>query len=300
GRFSTESKLNINEWQRIAKLFITLKHNVDYHWVTPSQLLAEERQYSALKVQTAAHPISVKKQAKYNVTRWALSGRNDLMLNSLCYQHYDKLNGSTQTSEQQWRALCRLWASDLRTHLTLNRYQDLTRRYPLTTTTSLLANIRAKHTLSNLEKSEYHVQFCQERNTLSITHPKLTLVLNGKRGMSIKSLAFARHNFEPIIGTLPHGFFDHISYAADFYSNHLVMERYSHRDRVTDLSSCDFTITASKTGLLITANFMTPQGGLCKWYRLEGDKVECGFDFDHLTRPEATIRLGYLTLLNCE
>ncbi|MGS0730638.1 glycoside hydrolase, partial [Shewanella sp. 0m-11] len=25
GRFSTESKLNINEWQRIAKLFITLK-----------------------------------------------------------------------------------------------------------------------------------------------------------------------------------------------------------------------------------------------------------------------------------
>ncbi|ABZ75962.1 glycoside hydrolase family 57 [Shewanella halifaxensis HAW-EB4] len=298
GRFSTETKLDIDEWQRIELLFTAIKEQEHYRWVSPSELLSPSAQYTRLKVQTPAHPISVKKQAKYNVTRWALSGRNDLSLNSLCYRKYLALKDTPLVSEQQWRELCRLWASDLRTHLTSIRYQELLNYYPVVSNPTVIAGPKANLDSANTAKSDYQVHHCSERNTLTVEHPQLKLVLSGKRGMAIKSLAFARHNFEPIIGTLPHGFFDHISYAADFYSNHLVMERYSERDRVTDLSQCHFNINHSDTNLLISTEIMTPQGKLTKWYRLEGEQIECGFDFENQHRPEATIRLGYLTLLN--
>ncbi|WP_299807259.1 glycoside hydrolase [uncultured Shewanella sp.] len=300
GRFNTETKLDLDEWQRIERLFTQIKSQEQYRWVAPSELLSVAQECTTLKVQTPAHPISVKKQAKYNVTRWALSGRNDLSLNSLCYRKFSQLKGLEHVSEQQWRELCRLWASDLRTHLTHKRYQDLLSRYPIAQRAACQTAPKAYLDAACKSNSDYQVYHCSERNILTVEHPQLKLVLNGKRGMTIKSLAFARHNFKPIIGTLAHGYFDHISYAADFYSNHLVIERYSERDRVTDLSRTQFNVTHTSTGLLISAEITTPQGKLTKWYRLESEQVECGFDFENQHRPEATIRLGYLTLLNCK
>jgi hypothetical protein len=66
----------------------------------------------------------VKKQPKYSFSRWALSGRNDLYLNSLCQEIQDVLEDSNITFDERKQILL-LFQSDLRTHLTERKYQEI-------------------------------------------------------------------------------------------------------------------------------------------------------------------------------
>jgi Uncharacterized conserved protein len=289
GRYNTEAEVISGEWQRIETLFLRLVNASEYSWCLPCETLAHWQETVPLALTSAEHPVSVKKQAKYNITRWALSGRNDLLMNTLCFKRYQELM-SASGSEEQWRVLCRLWASDLRTHLTGKRYEELP--FNASQLSSLPSVIAAG-------REDARCYFDEARRKLHIATDKVRLVLNANRGLSIERLAFASQNFEPVIGTLSHGHFDHISYGADFYSNHLVMERFRERDRVTDLNKVPYQIHDDQHGLLIRCEQSSKQGRLGKWYRIQGESLECGFDFaDHL-RPEASLRLGFITLLDC-
>ena len=86
GRYQTEADHVEGEWQRISTLFNTLAGMDNYCWQLPQHILKFWQESNAVEITNAEHPVSVKKQAKYNVSRWGLSGRNDLLLNSLCYQ----------------------------------------------------------------------------------------------------------------------------------------------------------------------------------------------------------------------
>lgn len=290
GRYHTEAEQITGEWQRIERLFFTLRKMEAYCWASPSKLLSLWQHGQALALTNAQHPVSVKKQAKYNLCRWGLSGRNDLLLNTLCFQELARLKAQPNAGDDQWRALCRLWASDLRTHLTRERYNALALNPPATS---------APCFTSWQHKEGIELQYDSERRRLQIRTPELHLTLNGNRGLAIESLAFASHNFAPVIGTLSHGHFDHISYGADFYSNHLLLERFRHRDRVADLNRVDYQLGELDGCLVIYCRQALKSGGLLKWYRLDGECLQTGFCFDDKLRPEASVRLGFMTLLDC-
>ncbi len=287
GRYKSESSQNPEkkEWARLNELFTKLKSSDKYHWCLPRETLSLCKETEALSISTPSHPISVKKQAKYNITRWGLSGRNDIYINTYCHSKL-KNNRDRTTSDEDWKQLCRYWASDLRTHITSTRYSDL------------ITQIGQHEVLPSESNAgdAFVLDYDTERKRLNISSKHVRLVLNVNRGLSIESLAFASQSFSPVSGTLPHGYFDHIRYSADFYSNHLVMERFRERDRVTDLSTALHKITDNNT---ITTRIQTPHGELLKWYQLKGESLECGFKFASDTRPEASLRLGYTTLLNC-
>ncbi len=292
GRYQSETIRQSHEWQRIATLFSHLQASARYLWCKPSETLVHWRASEPLAVATAAHPIAVKKQAKYNITRWGLSGKNDLLLNTLCHQRH---NDTRQTdSENAWRKLCRLWASDLRTHLTETRYKRLMRQL----------SAPNKAPLPPLPAfschDDYQITFDDGRNQLHIQSPTIQLTLDTHRGLSIARLAFASHAFDAVCGTLSHGYFDHIRYGADFYSNHLVMERFRERDRITDLKPVDFHLHDDSGRLVIRSCINTAHGDLVKWYRLADEALQCGFEFCHDQRPEASLRLGFITLLDCD
>lgn len=289
GRYNTESEVISGEWQRIETLFLSLKNSAQYCWCQPYDTLVHWQQNTPLTLTSAEHPVSVKKQAKYNITRWALSGRNDLLMNTLCFKRYQELR-ATSSSEEQWRELCRLWASDLRTHLTSKRYEEL----PFNP-----SQLNYLPPIVAASREEARCYFDEARRKLHIATDKVRLVLNAHRGLSIERLAFASQNFEPVIGTLSHGHFDHISYGADFYSNHLVMERFRERDRVTDLNKVSYQISDTQDGLVISCEQPSRQGTLKKWYHIRGESLETGFMFGDHRRPEASLRLGFITLLDC-
>ncbi|MCL1044787.1 glycoside hydrolase [Shewanella electrodiphila] len=290
GRYHTEEIQISGEWERIALLFNTLDTNNKYKWIKPSELLSLWHQDSPLNITNAEHPVSVKKQAKYNICRWGLSGRNDLLLNTICHKRLKDLD-SRISNDEDWRNLCRLWASDLRTHLTLTRYEAL----------DLMSqeNIEPSFTIWK-HKAEISIQYDEERRRLHIKTQELALTLNGNRGLAIDSLAFSKHDFVPIIGTLPQGCFEHINHSADYYSNHLLIERFRDRDRVTDLNRVNYQLAEQDGCLFIYCRQSLKSGSLLKWYRLDGDSLHTGFHFEDSCRPEASIRLGFINLLNCE
>ena len=98
GRYATEPALaKLGEWERIQALFETLKEDKRFNLITLSETLAFIREPEAgqmLSLESPEQPIPVKKQSKYNITRWAVTGRDDLGINTACWRIYEKLRTS--------------------------------------------------------------------------------------------------------------------------------------------------------------------------------------------------------------
>jgi len=146
GRFSTEPKLaGEGEWKRIVALFEELKKNERLELILPSQALRLlSRPVPAAKklsLESPEQPIPVKKQEKYNITRWAVSGRNNAMNNARCFALYynllhaqalariEKRRSKIDTAflSKMWRRLVYLFGSDFRTSITRRRYASFIR-----------------------------------------------------------------------------------------------------------------------------------------------------------------------------
>ena len=66
-----------------------------------------------------------KKQKKYNLARWSVTGRDDANLNSSCYRIYNKLTKASNNNYDDWLDLLFLWSSDHRTHLTSLKWKNI-------------------------------------------------------------------------------------------------------------------------------------------------------------------------------
>lgn len=128
GRCMTEAPLESeSEWAKLESLYLALQDTSGVEFVSPSQvlnMLNEEGAGNALRLETTEYPVPVKKQEKYNVLRWAVSGRDDLGINTKCWQIYERLRESQEITEEDWAELCYLWSSDFRTHITEQRWSD--------------------------------------------------------------------------------------------------------------------------------------------------------------------------------
>ena len=65
-----------------------------------------------LHLESPEQPVPVKKQGKYNITRWAVTGRDDLGINTACWRLYEALKADPKVCDDDWRELCFLWGSD--------------------------------------------------------------------------------------------------------------------------------------------------------------------------------------------
>lgn len=133
GRYGSEADPSKkSEWKRMDHLFKKLGADGRFEFVFPSELLDfPKMRFSGeqLKLETAEQPILVKKQEKYNLSRWALTGRDDLMNNTKCYSIYQRLMLKKGGDEEaSWKELCFLWSSDFRTHIEDKRYKQFLMR----------------------------------------------------------------------------------------------------------------------------------------------------------------------------
>jgi hypothetical protein len=123
----------VGEWTRLVALFDAIAADARFTLVTPSAALAAHPpQGPALRLESAAAPLPTKKQAKYNVTRWAICGRDNVRLNARCHAlsrrlalvgALERAGGGTLAIPEGAVArladgVVRLWGSDLRTHTT--------------------------------------------------------------------------------------------------------------------------------------------------------------------------------------
>ena len=133
----------------------------------------------------------------------------------------------------------------------------------------------------------------------AIKTPHVQLVLNARRGLTIKSLAFKSHGYVPIIGSLPQGYFNTIELGADFYSGGVLIEIPGDHSRLTDLEWVSPTIRMRGTELLISATIPLAKGSLEKTIaiELETERVKLAYDFQQFERPVGIVRVAIVTLL---
>jgi len=287
--YEREAKAHV-EWDRITAL---LKHLATrYRFVTPSEALSETQtgRSSRFRITDAHYPIPVKKQLKYNLARWAVTGRDDLWLNTRCHRMARSLD---ITDVPARRLLLESWSSDLRTHIDPDR---------LSTAIAHLeayedARPGAEPAWSTIPRGITVRELSPF--ALAIETDTVRLVLNRRRGLTIQSLAFTAHDLVPTIGTLPHGYFQAIDLGADFYSGGVVIETPAPSLRITDLERLVMKMGTCDGRLVIEVEPDTPFGRLVK--RIEVDPTEqdiaISYAFPGWQRPAGTVRVGNITLL---
>ncbi len=292
GRFRTEEKLSAapQEWARMEAAFAAIADEPGMALVTPSQaltMITAPGGGNTLRLESAACPVPVKKQRKYNLARWAVTGRDNTAINAACQRIYEGMLAGAPTRED-WKELCYLWASDFRTHLTQKRWEAFKAR---------LETAESRWSASLPVPAAPRGNTAEERH-IGIQTPFLTAQLDRRRGLAIQSLHFKNQKL-PSVGGLPHGFFDEIALQADWYTGDCVFEAPGEH-KVTDL---DWTETQLETlpdgGVMVHGRISTPRGPIVKRMHFHGDRPKVDFDlnFEWEQWPAGSLRLGHFTLL---
>jgi hypothetical protein len=303
GRYATEPALGTrSEWGAIRRLWERLASDSRFRAVRPSQVLSlmgEPGSGNRLRLESAAEPVPVKKQEKYNLTRWSITGRDNLGVNTRCWRLFHALEPQPQVPESDWKELCYLWSSDFRTHITERRWRAYLER---------LAAFESRHGVSPAPRSSRRLEKVRQDGSggnkpdiegrfVTVEAGPIKLRLNRRRGLAIDRLWFRDLSDQPLIGTLPHGFYDDISLAADFYSGHLTFE-IPGAPKITDLNPVEPQFHRGEDWLNIGAVVSTPLGPIQKTLRLfdDGRALELEWRLDWKTCPPGSLRLGHITL----
>jgi hypothetical protein len=202
------------------------------------------------------------------------------------------------------REVCEVWGTDFRTHLTPDRWDELVDRVGRTVREwEVAADFGADRVVAGepdpVEVEGISVLLADDGIGMEIETRSLRLALSRRRGITVQRLGFAGHEFEPVIGTTPHGYFHSIALGADFYSGGVVIELPERRSRITDLEWVDPTFDRVGSTLSVHAVIDTALGPIGKTVRIPADEewIELEYRFPGWERPQGTIRAGTITLL---
>ncbi len=290
GRYRTEEKLfGQSEWAKLSAAFGRMVEEPGFEVVAPSEILdAVDPASPPLQLESAACPIPVKKQRKYNLSRWAVTGRDDLAINAACERIYRGLS-RVDADRSEWKELCFLWSSDFRTHITQKRWTAFCAR---------LEAMEARWSGPMAPPAPAPRGTPIDDRRIDIQTPCVSAQLDRRRGLALSSLRFAPHA-KPALGGLPHGHFDDIQVQADWYTGDCVFEAPGEH-KITDLESCVAHIWTHATGdVFAFARVDTPKGPIEKTLRFHAGASRVDFDltFHWPDFGRGSLRLGHFTLL---
>ncbi len=304
GRYDTEAAIHSSgEWRRIAELAARLQADARVRLALPSQVLELAGAAGAgnrIRLESPEQPVPVKKQGKYNVTRWAVTGRDDVGINTACWRIATALQADPHAPEGDWKELCYLWGSDFRTHITERRWRAYRER--LAAVEARLCRPAAAVMASRRRSAALPpaVRMRREGPTLVVETPAVRARLSCRRGLAVEALAFPEIADAALCGTLPHGFFDDIAWSADFYTGHLVLEAPG-RPKVTDLDAVEPAVALSNDGarVVVTGAVATPLGPVEKVLEVGIDEPRLGIRYRLAWEriPVGSLRLGHVTLM---
>ncbi len=288
GRFHTENDIIDNEWQTISEIFTKLKELGNF--VLPSQTL-QFLQNKVIDITTPSVPIVVKKQTKYSLSRWSVSGLGGHYINTLCYNYLQTIKN--KNSLATWKKLLQYYGSDYRTHTTVKKWKsailflesnkkdysfspfDVINKSPIEST------FKDSEKKIVLENKTYRISFLKNKGLCLESAYKL-----GKR------LAF---------GSVNHGELDYITHGADYYTGTTTIES-SQLGRIANLSEARNIIIQKidKDKYILKGEVYLSTIAIEKryWFVDFVEKKITLFDFLELKEPiKASIRMGTFTLL---
>lgn len=303
GRYHTEAILKEDEWARIEDIFQMLVSDDRFVFIKPIQsldLISLPAAGNRLHLESSGQPIPVKKQSKYNITRWAVTGRDDVGINSACRRIYEALISDPSAGDEKYRELCYLWSSDFRTHITQSRwsaYKERLSGFEKEVCACDKKDIASARTKGTSRPSQESCTCMHKGRYLMVQTKSLKVKLNLMKGASIDGLWFKGLSDKPLCGTLPHGYYDDINWGADYYTGNLILETPGQH-KITDLSPVDPAIESLDDRMRILSVIPTSLGPIKKsidiFYELP--KLGLNYNLDWKTSPIGSLRLGNITL----
>ena len=273
-RFFTENKIKINEWCKINNLYLDLSKKKEIKFSFINEIIKKNTTL-VKKLTNAEHPILVKKQSKYNITRWALTGRNDLELNKYCWDFFEKIKNTKNTNK--WDKLCDLWSSDYRTHITEKKWLILK------------AKLKKKIKQQKINFNKYKIKKNNSKNYL-IKNKNIEVILDSKKGFSIKKYVNKNLSSKALFGWLPQGEIDYIDHDVDYFSGHFTQTNGKVKN--TCLNLLNKMYFEDKNSLLIKGK--TNNISFLKSIELKKNELHLGVNIKKV--PTGVVRLFYITL----
>ncbi|MBZ9636005.1 alpha-amylase [Clostridium sp. FP1] len=115
------------EMDRLYHIFEFLNSSDKFEFVLPKDVARLNNSNEFISISTAQYPLVCKKQPKYNVARWAVSGLQNTKMNTECNRLYEDLtilSNFNKDNEVMWRNLCLLYGSDYRTKTTQSKFTE--------------------------------------------------------------------------------------------------------------------------------------------------------------------------------
>jgi hypothetical protein len=272
-RFFNENEIEVDEWDKINNLYLDLskKRGLKFNFI---KNIIKKNKTLIKKLTNAEHPILVKKQNKYNVTRWALTGKDDLALNRHCWDFFEKIKDNKNNNK--WDTLCGLWSSDYRTHITERKW------------TFLKGKIK-KNKEKKINLKKYKIKKNNLENYL-LKNKNINVILNSKKGFSIKSYINKTLSSKSLFGWLPQGKIDFIDHDVDYFSGHFMQVSGKNKNTCLNLKSKFFFVAENKLLIKGKSNKIS----FIKNIELKNNELLLGIEIKKA--PPGIARLFYITL----
>jgi len=290
-RYRNEHRADASsDWPMLSELFegVACKHE----WLHPSEWhsSAEEKSRAA-RLRWADDSAIVKKQRKYNLSRWAVTGKNDLLLNTYAH-NLTRLAATSPPGSRRWLPILQAWASDLRTHITAKRMQTMERHLrvfrrrcpsPPTLMAFPLVEWRDQPGVS-LRHDAFH---------LHLETPTLQATLLLRRGGCFHSLRFKSHG-RSCLHSPGQGSFRALDLAADFYSGLALLDSSAERLRWTSLEPIQPRFLLTSEALLLQWSLPAPKGVFRQQliFSLRREECQVMYDLSGMDNHLHILRLG--------
>lgn len=305
-RYHSEDKILSNEWSKILNLFNYLKTKDNIHFVSPELIHSNNKYSKKINLSSISNPTIVKKQQKYNISRWAISGRDDQWLNTISYRLIKIISQKKITNKKIIKDLLFILGSDLRTHVCKSKWNFAIKKINFYCKKLNLKmnfftnNINiSKFTSINKKISNNNYEIFKDDFLLYCNTKYLKCIFNLKKGLSIYSLAFKSHDFIKSIGTIKKGYFADINFANDFYSNITIIDHFDLRKKITDLDIVKpkININAKSGKIEIYSKISTKLGTLKKIYviYLNSEKITSKIYLPKIKRNNLIARISNIT-----
>ena len=234
----SERPLSNGEWIKIRNLYEYLIQNKKVNFIFFRDVLKKINKKNIINVTSIVNPTIVKKQKKYNINRWLVAGKNNLELNTLCFNAYNSIKNQKKSKKNLIR-LCELWGSDFRTFSTISKIRYFHKNIRKLINYKKIKNENSFFEMKNLLKKKLN-NLVEDNNYISFKNSIYSIKINKKKGLTIDSFMDYSIGKQKLFGTIKQGTFKKSLFENDFFSTHYTildkstLKRYSglHQNKV--------------------------------------------------------------------
>lgn len=319
------------EYKRMAEILESIKKDGRAELDTPSGALASFRgdpsAFNIIRLESTETPVVCKKQEKYNPVRWAVAGRDSAHINAECYKVFKNIRELEERSylapemlDEFKESLCDLWGSDFRTNTVDEKFSYFHNRlgWLKTETERLLEREKVKRLAAagafrndlfsfehqtdifdeSIKRKGDKAEISARNNTLKISTGTVEAEFLTNKGFALKTLKFPAISENPLIGTLPHGFYEDIGLGADFFSGHLIHISKDGK-KTTDLKDAAHEIAEDDSVVVLKLESNIDIGTLWKVFRISKTSSELSITYRLKVKGlhASSLRAGIFTFM---